>query len=511
MIKMTNISVYLREIADEIDRGITGIPLWQRNFVWRQDQVTDLFDSIINGYPIGSFLLWSRDKDWKGSLAIMDSEINDAATPRYYILDGRQRLTAFYGCTIQSKDKPSIFDLYYNLRLQSFVYVANRQVPSYVLRVSDIYDTFTLLGKLQKIRESYDEETARKYVELAKRVNYQLQQYVVSKITLEDCSLDDAVVAFSRLNSKGTDISKTEMVQALCFKGDKEKLLIPAFRNIARSLEPYGFDGISNDEILSFHLMMDNRNFLNPTLKELETARTVLVHKDKVNQILLDAVRFLSLQCGVCSYSLLPYKRQLLFLFSFFRTRKLEDLTEKEIRELTKWFFYTTLNLLFQNNSVNYLKRMYSDFSQFSSGKSDSPISYKGDLVFTEEQFDFTVRSARFKLMMICLIGHYKDVMKDAGREGSGIRYIGYDHFWGSKPQNYFPLFEDGGKGDNGRVLSEIFSRRATNVPEYVYKANLLDKKILTANTATSERGELLFAQRKSQILALINARLFAL
>ena len=32
----------------------------QREFVWSPDQVRTLFDSLMRGYPIGSFLLWNR-------------------------------------------------------------------------------------------------------------------------------------------------------------------------------------------------------------------------------------------------------------------------------------------------------------------------------------------------------------------------------------------------------------------------------------------------------------------
>ena len=34
------------------------LPAIQREFVWRPNQIERLFDSLMRGYPIGSFLFW---------------------------------------------------------------------------------------------------------------------------------------------------------------------------------------------------------------------------------------------------------------------------------------------------------------------------------------------------------------------------------------------------------------------------------------------------------------------
>ena len=43
------------------------LPAIQREFVWKPEQIVQLFDSIMRGYPISSFLFWdlkpeNRDK-----------------------------------------------------------------------------------------------------------------------------------------------------------------------------------------------------------------------------------------------------------------------------------------------------------------------------------------------------------------------------------------------------------------------------------------------------------------
>ena len=37
------------------------LPAIQRQFVWNQEKIISLFDSILRGYPISSFLFWELD------------------------------------------------------------------------------------------------------------------------------------------------------------------------------------------------------------------------------------------------------------------------------------------------------------------------------------------------------------------------------------------------------------------------------------------------------------------
>lgn len=53
-------------IADAIRRIQSDqlvLPAIQREFVWEDEQVTRLFDSVARGYPIGSFLSWAVGRE----------------------------------------------------------------------------------------------------------------------------------------------------------------------------------------------------------------------------------------------------------------------------------------------------------------------------------------------------------------------------------------------------------------------------------------------------------------
>ncbi|HXX78430.1 MAG TPA: DUF262 domain-containing protein, partial [Ktedonobacteraceae bacterium] len=83
------------------------LPAIQREYVWHQDQIIQLFDSIMRNYPVGSFLFWELDQDSRDKWDIyqfvqnynQDKTHNAQATTEgvqqlTLVLDGQQRLTS---------------------------------------------------------------------------------------------------------------------------------------------------------------------------------------------------------------------------------------------------------------------------------------------------------------------------------------------------------------------------------------------------------------------------------
>lgn len=133
--------------------------------------------------------------------------------------------------------------------------------------LSDIYDTFSLLGKL---RELEDSENARLYIERAKRMNSILQSYTIGEIMMDNCTLDEASIVFSRINSKGTEISKVFMLQAISYKNEGGILLSDEIKNILSTLGKYSFDRLSSDDILNCFYQYVDKKFYDTPMKELE-------------------------------------------------------------------------------------------------------------------------------------------------------------------------------------------------------------------------------------------------
>ena len=55
--------ITIKNAIDEIVRRSYLLPAIQRKFVWGADKVEVLFDSIMRGYPINSFMFWEIKDD----------------------------------------------------------------------------------------------------------------------------------------------------------------------------------------------------------------------------------------------------------------------------------------------------------------------------------------------------------------------------------------------------------------------------------------------------------------
>ena len=54
--------ISVKELVEGINRKYY-LPSIQREFVWDTDRIARLFDSLMKGFPIGSFLFWEVPKD----------------------------------------------------------------------------------------------------------------------------------------------------------------------------------------------------------------------------------------------------------------------------------------------------------------------------------------------------------------------------------------------------------------------------------------------------------------
>lgn len=87
----------LKAVIENIKKGNFVIPNFQRDFVWKPQSICYLLDSLIRGFPIGSFLLlpYGELKLTYTPLNIMNAQIQKESKDEIkYILDGQQRITS---------------------------------------------------------------------------------------------------------------------------------------------------------------------------------------------------------------------------------------------------------------------------------------------------------------------------------------------------------------------------------------------------------------------------------
>ena len=98
----------IKGALESVSKNLYVLPAIQREFVWKPDQISRLFDSLMQGYPFGTFLFWNVEPDRSANFKfygfVQNYHERDAphcpelgTLPNREltaVLDGQQRLTA---------------------------------------------------------------------------------------------------------------------------------------------------------------------------------------------------------------------------------------------------------------------------------------------------------------------------------------------------------------------------------------------------------------------------------
>jgi len=94
------------DLLRDVEIGRIGLPDLQRQFVWKDNKVRDLLDSIFKGFPIGYIILWSSPEEYENTKTIGSNE-KTFKKPDDLVIDGQQRLTSLLAAIkgLKVKDK----------------------------------------------------------------------------------------------------------------------------------------------------------------------------------------------------------------------------------------------------------------------------------------------------------------------------------------------------------------------------------------------------------------------
>jgi uncharacterized protein with ParB-like and HNH nuclease domain len=215
-------------IAQKIDRlikriedGDIKIPAFQRGYVWKQEQVIELLDSIRLDYPIGSILLWTSNERLQATrnIAGFPLPVKDDNYPVNYVLDDQQRLSSIYAVFSghQSQDPNTqeynpdtkIFDIYYNFEKESFI-TSEEATPitdkRSIVCLRNFLDTATFLDQILCLDTKYHQK--------AKELYSKFSNYEVPVVTIRSRSREDVGIIFERINNTGTKMSMVDIMVA---------------------------------------------------------------------------------------------------------------------------------------------------------------------------------------------------------------------------------------------------------------------------------------------------------
>lgn len=230
-------SLSIGSVLDDVRTGRIGLPDLQRPFVWKNDKVRDLLDSMLRGYPIGYIMLWDSPADMEGkSLQIGDNE-KVYKVPKSLVIDGQQRLTALlaalYGIEVRDKSyKTRPIRIAYNPLERTFknADATTDRDPRYVSSVSDVfaaYHDMTLPAFRQAFVDGLNNSNAKKgeppvtmeqqyQIEAGLNELLSLERYPVPTLEIS-AQADEEMVSdiFVRVNSQGQTLKQDDFIMTL--------------------------------------------------------------------------------------------------------------------------------------------------------------------------------------------------------------------------------------------------------------------------------------------------------
>ncbi len=228
---------------EESDGGGLWLPNIQRLFVWEEDQIERLFDSIMRQYPLPSMMIWKTKSEIRNRRFIEQYYENIDLKTLYrqsnkktkrMVLDGQQRLQSlFIGLRGSIDGKEFCFNLLSgnakapeDIRYR-FSFLSKKELMWPWVRFGDLIYSKKLAGDIAKgIFKDAGIELTEVEIELATRnIERAKREFEVSEALLyqeidgtdEDNTFvfEDIVEIFIRANSGGTKLSKSDLMFTL--------------------------------------------------------------------------------------------------------------------------------------------------------------------------------------------------------------------------------------------------------------------------------------------------------
>ena len=392
--------VTIKEILEEIDSKTILLPAMQRQFVWSEDKIINLFDSIMKEYPFGEFILWhieNKDKIKKYQFYEFVKEYSKRDNTKhkragsigkdsiYVVLDGQQRLTSLYIAikgsyeTIKKRKHKSINENWKRKKLYiipstpieerdddneiswKFCFLDEETVEvknsitgndwEKYYPVSDFYN----MSK-EELREKFDVGQIRKnneWLNVLDNLRVKLNEAEIIKYdSIGDRNISDILEIFTRINNGGTKLEPIDLLFSYVITSwdeGKDKII-----HFIEEINRGEIVKLKEDFVIKTCLYLLNK----PASAKLEslTADTIDEIKNnwsKITKAICNTKGFLKRHLyvneAIRSYNaLLP-----IIYYYFYSGNKVNDKVEKE---LYLFFAISQLFSLFGANTTNVLE-----------------------------------------------------------------------------------------------------------------------------------------------------------
>lgn len=441
----------------EIDSGQIKLPMFQREFVWEKEQSAKLIDSILKGFPIGTFIFWRTKDELRSYKEVGNHKLPETPKGDYvqYILDGQQRITSLYAIrkgiriTKDGKDidyRDIFINLAYDPENDEQIVVTEKVEGKHYVSVHDV------LGKpLGTFYKTLNHEQADR-VEAYKN---KLTNYDFSTITIKDYPIEVACEVFSRINTGGKALTVFEIMVAKTYDesrgfdlAEKYELLRDGSDDEKECLTAARFETLPESIIMQCVAAITLRAVRSKDI--LKIRRETFIDKwEPMKASLFMAIDFIRSELRVPVSQLVPYPALLVPFAYFFHTTGNKKPRSDQVRLLEQFFYWVGLTERYSSATESKLGEDMNKMDSIAKGAMpnylNSEITISGQSI---EETQFSAGNAYCKAIL-CLLAYQQPKSFDT----NGVVILDNSNLKIASSRNYHHFFPKAylAKSANGR------------------------------------------------------------
>ena len=429
----------------EIDTGQIKLPMFQREFVWDKEQSSKLIDSILKGFPIGTFIFWRTKEELRSYKEVGNHKL--PATPKgdyvQYILDGQQRITSLYairkGIRITKDGKEQDYkDIFINLDFEpendEQIVVTEKQDGKKYVSVHDV---------LSKPLGTFYKTLSHEQADQVEAYKGKLTNYDFSTITIKDYPIDVACEVFSRINTGGKVLTVFEIMVAKTYdeaKGfdlaEKYQVLRDGSDDEKECLTAAKFETIPESIIMQCVAAITLRAVRSRDILKIRR-ETFIANWEPMKTALFMAIDFIRSELRVPVSQLVPYPAAVVPLTYFFHTTGNKKPTNEQVRLLEQFFYWVGLTTRYSSGSES---KLGEDFNKMDAiAKGNMPSYQSTELTIDPKAIEETGFSAgnAYCKAILCLLAYQQPKSFDT----NGIVILDNSHLKIATSRNYHHFF----------------------------------------------------------------------
>ena len=352
------------DLIRQIGKGIIKIPKFQRDFVWSIDETAKLLDSILKGYPIGTFILWQTDERINEVKDIGNLKIPETpqGTKVQYVLDGQQRITSLYAAYLGAKirktgekkvtDYKNIFvNLDKDLGENDDQIITAESTGEKCIPLSDVLNFSYRKSREQEFSTNFSDDE----LDLIDAYCTAFKTYEFSTVVLLKEDMDSAIEVFTRINTGGQKLTLFEIMSAKTYDEKQEFDMEKKWGDFIEKLEDIKYEGVSSTVILSLLSLVLSRTkeCKRKTILALDKQAIIDSWENAVSA-LKDSIDYFRTTYRIPVSQLLPYDSLLVpFAYFFFRNEGEPDSDQRKY--LAEYFWRMSLSYRYSSSTESKL------------------------------------------------------------------------------------------------------------------------------------------------------------